>query len=127
LLRGLPPKMFGTTAPSFASILTLRETAGFRGQSFQSVEPLDKALAVGPGTGADRIARCARYDDDRPTIDLPAGRPRILLFEKMTGFRDGPSVDAAHAAFLAMAKRKGWAMVATDKGGAMVPSILAKF
>jgi type 1 glutamine amidotransferase len=78
-------------------------------------------------TKADKVARCARYDNDRPKFVMPAGRPHILLFEKMTGFRDGPSVDAAHAALLAMAQKKGWAMVATDKGGAMNPATLAKF
>ena len=45
----------------------------------------------------------------------------------MTGFRDGPSVEAANAALRAMAQRNGWALVVTDKGGAITPSILRKF
>lgn len=131
MLKSMPKQMFGTTAPTFASILTVKEAAGmgarFGGAPMPDFTGLDEALAKVPVTNADRVARCARYDDDRPKLDLPAGKPRILLFEKMTGFRDGPSVDAAHAAFLDMAKKKGWAIVATDKGGAITPATLAKF
>jgi len=127
LLKALPTKMFGPVAPSFSAIITLRGVAGFRGKVPDSIASLDAPLAAVPVTKADKVARCARYDNERPKFVLPAGRPRILLFEKMTGFRDGPSVDAAHAALLAMAQRKGWAMVSTDKGGAMNPATLAKF
>jgi type 1 glutamine amidotransferase len=127
LFKGLPPQMFGPVAPSFSAIMTLRGVAGFAGKAPESVASLDAPLAAVPVTKADKVARCARYDNDRPKFVMPAGRPHILLFEKMTGFRDGPSVDAAHAALLAMAQKKGWAMVATDKGGAMNPATLAKF
>ncbi|MCE7796332.1 ThuA domain-containing protein [Sphingobium sufflavum] len=130
LLDKLPKQMFGTTAPSFASILTIKEAAGFAtrgGGAMPDLTGLDEELAKIPVTAADRTARCVRYDDDRPTFKLPAGKPRILLFEKMTGFRDGPSVDAAHAAFTALAERKGWALVSTLKGGAIHPSVLKNF
>jgi type 1 glutamine amidotransferase len=127
LLSALPPTFARTTAPSFASILTLRELAGFSGRRPDSVAPLDSALAAVPVTAADRVARCARYDVDRPDLAIPAGKPRLLLFEKMTGYRDGPSVETAHAAFFDIARRKGWAIVATDKGGAITPATLARF
>jgi type 1 glutamine amidotransferase len=127
LLKGLPAALFGPVAPNFSAIINLRDVAGFRGKQPDSVAFLDAPLATVPLTGADRAARCARYDDERPKISLPSGRPRILLFEKITGFRDGPSVDAAHAALLAMAKERGWAMVATDKGGVINPATLARF
>jgi len=45
----------------------------------------------------------------------------------MTGFRDGQSVMAASNAFAGLAKRNGWAIAVTDKGGAMHPSVLRKF
>ncbi|MET0365371.1 MAG: ThuA domain-containing protein [Sphingobium sp.] len=131
LIAKLPTRMFSTKAPTFASILSVKEAAGmgarFGNGKMPDLGGLDEALAKVPVTDADRVARCARYDDERPDLALPAGKPRILLFEKMTGFRDGPSVEAAHAAFLDMAKQKGWAMVATDKGGAITPATLAKF
>lgn len=127
IFQSLPPPFFSTQAPTFAAILTIRELAGMKGLSPQSLAAIDTALRAVPVMAADRQARCVRYDNDRPTFALPRGKPRILLFEKMTGFRDGPSVDAARAAFQAMARRKGWALVVTDKGGAMSPAILRRF
>jgi hypothetical protein len=51
----------------------------------------------------------------------------LLLFEKINGFKDTPSVDAAHAAFLAMAERKGWAIASTDRAGAINAKTLKQF
>jgi uncharacterized protein len=124
----IPPFFAGTKAPSFASILTFRGLLGIvGGGKSPDTAALDKDLRALPVTNADKIARCARYDDDRPVFKLMKGQPRILLFEKMTGFRDTPSVLAANAAVRAMAERKGWALVVTDKGGAMRPSVLKQF
>ena len=107
----LPSRFAGTTPPSFAAILTLNEAAGFVGVKPEEVATIDAALRGLRVTAADRRARCARYDNDKPKFDLPAGRPHLLLFEKINGFKDTPSVDAAHAALVAMAERKGWAIV----------------
>jgi type 1 glutamine amidotransferase len=123
----LPPQFAGTTPPTFAAILSLREAAGFLQIKPDTVATIDAELKTLPVTAADKVARCARYDNDVPTFTLPAGRPRLLLFEKINGFRDGPSVDAAREALMAMAKRKGWSMVVTDKGGAFNPATLRKF
>ncbi len=125
--RTMPPGFMGTTPPSFAAILTLKEAAGFLRQAAPDLAMIDRELAKVPVTEADKIARCARYDIDPPKLVVPNGRPRILLFEKINGFRDVPSVDAAHAAFVAMAARKGWALVTTDKGSAFTPAILRGF
>jgi type 1 glutamine amidotransferase len=73
------------------------------------------------------VARCARYDVAPPRLAVPKGRPRVLLFEKINGYRDSPSVDGAHAAFVAMAARKHWGLVTTDKGSAFAPAILRRF
>lgn len=127
ILSKLPPQFAGTTAPSFAAILTLREASGFLRIGADRLAPIAPKLAAIPVTDDDRRARCARYDDDRPNLSVPRSRPRLLLFEKMTGFRDGPSVEAAHAAFFDMASRMGWAIVATDKGGAITPATLRRF
>lgn len=126
-LQRMPARFVGTTPPSFAAILSLKEGGRMGGIAPEALPALDAELRKLPVTAADKRARCARYDNDVPRFSLPAGKPRILLFEKINGFRDGPSVDAAHAAFLAMAERKGWAIVATEKGGAFNPATLRQF
>lgn len=78
-------------------------------------------------TEADRTARCARYDNERPRFDLSAGKPRILVFEKINGFFHAEAVPAAREALKAMAARKGWAIATTDKGGVIAPTSLRKF
>jgi type 1 glutamine amidotransferase len=127
----LPKQMFGTTPPSFAAIITLKELAGMGGRpeadSTPALSAMDAELKNLPVTPADRVARCARYDNDRPDLAIPPGRPRLLLFEKINGFKDTPSVNAAHAAFLAMAKANGWSIAVTDKGGAITPASLRRF
>jgi type 1 glutamine amidotransferase len=123
----LPPQFMGKTPPSFAAILTLREATGFLGMKGLDLAAIDRELTAIPVTRADKIARCARYDTVPPRLTIPQGHPRVLLFEKINGFRDGPSVDAAHAALAAIAQRKGWGIVTTDKGSAFTPAILKQF
>lgn len=122
-----PDRFVGTKPPTFAAILSLREASMFTGIAPAQIDAIDAGLRALPVTDADKIARCARYDNDVPSFTLPAGKPRLLLFEKINGFRDDPSVNAAHEAFLAMARRKGWAIVTTDKGGAFNPKTLKQF
>lgn len=123
----VPERFMGTTPPTFAAILTLKEGARFTGMSAEAIAAADADLRKLPITDADRVARCARYDNDRPTFNLPKGKPRILVFEKINGFKDEPSVNAAHAALTEMAQRKGWALAFTDKGGAFTPDTLRNF
>ena len=123
----LPANISGTTPPTFMAILTLKEAARFTGMKPEQIPPIDAELRKLPVTAADRIARCARFDNDVPAFALPAGRPRLLVFEKINGFKDVPSVNAAHAALAAMAARKGWGVVFTDKGGAFNPRTLRQF
>lgn len=128
LLPAIPARFAGTVAPSFSAIISLRVAASiWRSTPDEALQRLDGVLRQLPVTDADRIARCERYDTERPQFDLPPGKPRLLLFEKMTGFRDGPSVEAAADALRAMAQRNGWALVATDRGGAMTAAILRQF
>ena len=127
LLPGLPPMLLSTEAPAFSAIMTLRTLGSMRGSAAEELQRIDRALNALPVTDADRAARCARYDTDRPPLAIAKGKPRLLLFEKMTGFRDGPSVEAANAALRDMATRNGWALVVSDKGGAITPSILREF
>jgi type 1 glutamine amidotransferase len=123
----LPPQLMGTTPPSFASILTLKEAAGFLRLPSPDLAAVDRQLGAVPVTTDDKIARCARYDMTPPHLSVPKGYPRVLLFEKINGFRDGPSVEAAHAAFVSMARRKGWALVTTDNGAALSSETLRQF
>jgi type 1 glutamine amidotransferase len=133
MLAKLPAMMSSTTPPSFAAIITLPELMGMIGAAkteagiAASLAPLDADLRKLPVTAADRIARCARYDNDRPVFQLAPGHPRLLLFEKINGFKDTPSVNAAHAAFLDLAKANGWSIAVTDKGGAITPLVLHQF
>lgn len=123
----LPPQLIGTTPPSFAAILTLKEATGFLRLPSVDLSAVDRELASISVTDADKIARCARYDVEPPKFAMPRGKVRILLFEKINGFKDTPSVDAAHSALVAMAKRNDWALVTTDKGSAFTPAILRQF
>ena len=126
-LSQMPPVFMGTEPPTFAAILTPREAGRFVQVDDAGLARLDTALRALPVTDADKVARCARYDNDPLAVSLPPGRPRVLLFEKINGYRDGPSVDAAHAAVLAMARRKGWTLVTTERGGAFTPETLGQF
>jgi uncharacterized protein len=127
MLANLPPIMSGTRAPTFGSIMTVRKLAAFGGQQNFDLSRLDTDLKAIVVTDADRTARCERYDDVRPKFKLPKAKVRLLLFEKMTGFRDTPSVEAANAMFRNLAQRNGWALEVTEQGGAMHPSVLRKF
>jgi type 1 glutamine amidotransferase len=124
LLQKLPARFASTATPSFASILTVRSLTLSKPEVSEAVAKVDLTLAAIPVTDNDRAARCARYDIERPDLVVPKGKPRLLLFEKITGFRDPASVDAASAALRAMAERNGWALVETDKAGAITPGML---
>jgi uncharacterized protein len=126
-IASVPPFFAGTKAPTFSAILTFRSVAALLGKDSAALPKLDADLRALPVLPADKVARCARYDDDRPKFTLAKGKKHLLLFEKMTGFRDTPSVEAANAAIRALAARKGWTLDVTDKGGAMRPATLRKF
>lgn len=123
----LPSRFAGTEAPSFAAILSLREATRIAGIKPELMDGIDAELRTLPVTEADKIARCVRYDNEVPDFNLPIGKTRLLVFEKINGFKDTPSVNAAHTAFLAMAESKGWAVATTDRGGAFNAKTLKQF
>ncbi len=127
MLANLPERFISTQAPSFSAIVTLPNLMAMGGVTSAPPQAMVDELAALEITDADRLARCARYDSVAPELQVPAGSPRVLVFEKMTGFRDGPSVEAATAMLDALARENGWAMVRTENGAAMAPSILAQF
>ena len=118
---------WATNPPTFAAIIT-PEVLLRRQQGGPAVTAaLDAAL--GPvALTADAIrARCARYDTVPPSLPAGIHRPAILVFDKITGFRDVPSVEAAAAALKTMAERRGWTLVFTDKGAVFNAADLARF
>jgi type 1 glutamine amidotransferase/uncharacterized low-complexity protein len=56
-----------------------------------------------------------------------AGAPRLLIFEKINGFKDTPGVEAAHALFVDLARENGWSVTSTEKGGAIRAETLRNF
>lgn len=124
----LPAFFSSTQAPSFAAIVSPRSVGKTLGWDEAALLRAAPRLAAVPVTPADVVARCARYDND-PVTDLTpsAGKPRVLVFEKMTGFVDLPSVQAAHTTLRDLASRSGWSLQFTDKGGAMRPDILKRY
>ena len=128
VLKGLalPPAMFRSTPPSMSAILTPRwlliTAPKYFGKLFggttaarpEMVVALDRALAAIPVTDAAAVARCARYDQTPPVLPAPDRHPAILVFEKVTGFRDELSIKAAHKAFADMGARRGWSVTFTD-------------
>lgn len=126
-LARIPAQFAGTQPPTFAAILSLRDAAMFTGLSAQAVTALDPALRALPVTHNDKLARCARYDDVRPSFARSTSALRVLMFEKVNGFYHQDAIPAARDALAAMAARKGWALSVTDKGGAINPSTLRQF
>lgn len=124
----LPDRMAATTAPSFSAIMSVRRISQMMRVPESNLATLDAALKATPVTAEDKQKRCARYDNDVPKLDVAASAPlKVLLFEKMTGFRDGPSVEAAKAMVVEIAHSKGWSLAVTDKGGAIAPATLRRF
>lgn len=126
-IPALPALRMNPAPPTFSAIITARTLAGFVNMPQESLDRLNSTLLQLPVTPEDELARCARYDVADPGIEIPTRRPRLLLFEKITGFRDGPSVEAAHVQLLEMADRNGWGIVATDNGAAFSRKVLKRF
>jgi uncharacterized protein len=130
---GLPHAMmnpFGghPLPPGFERILTPRAAMAFLGKSDPALAArIDAGLAKVKLTAADVATRCRTYDNERPTLPEDLPRPAILVFGKITGFRDSPSVNAAEGALKAIAARHGWGIVFTDKGGVFNARDLARF
>lgn len=127
LLEKAPPIFTRTEVPAFATIITLRDAAHMVQIPDQQLGALAQALGALTLTDADRRSRCARYDDTRPDLDIPATDVRILVFDKINGFDHGPSVTAATQAIKALAEQQGWGVTVTHRSGAFTPDILVQF
>jgi type 1 glutamine amidotransferase len=122
---GAPPGV--ELPPSFGTIVTPEWLLKLRPDAEALARRLDAALAPVKLTGEAIRRRCARYDEVPPKLPSRIDRPAILVFDKITGFRDSPSVDAASAALKAMAARRGWTLVFSDNGAVFNRRDLARF
>lgn len=123
----LSPFLSGTQAPTFSVIMSPRTLFDHLKLDPSALPRIEAQLKQIPVTPADQITRCARYDDDHAD-PRPEGKGlHVLVFEKITGFYDKGSVDAAHAALADMAATHGWSMQFTDKGGAIRPEVLQRY
>lgn len=128
--KGLSANFGGTELPPpFANIMSPRILLQIEGVklSAEQLQALEHELQNVPVTAEDQQLRCQRYDNER--IELPATiqHPAILVFEKITGFRDEPSVNAAQVAIKNLAKQNNWQLVFSDKAGVFNLEDLAKF
>jgi len=131
-LKGLPAILTDTTPPTFSAIVTPRWvlTTGAFGVPVsdpKELAALDRMLAAIPITGKAAERRCARYDHRPPVLPEPRHHPAILVFEKITGFRDDASVAAAHKAFIDMATRRRWSITFTENGAVFNRSQLKNY
>ena len=116
-----------TEPPTFAAIISPARLLQGSADGAARQRRLDQDLAPIVITAQTTVRRCARYDHERPALPAKLSHPAILVFDKINGFRDGPSVDAGTMALQAMAIRSGWALVFTDKAGVFNPVDLARF
>ena len=117
----------GAMPPGFAAILSPATLLKGRPDGAALTAALDRHLAAIPITPTATRARCARYDTVAPKLPAKIKRPAILVFDKINGFRDNPSVDAATAALKRIAARRGWGIAFSDKGAVFNPRDLARF
>lgn len=118
-MEGILPKLgshFSTKTPGLAVTMTPKSLTEYMPALAAKMDPLDKALAQIPITDEAAVTRCARYDHTPPELPAPKSHPALLVFEKITGFLDQASVDAARKALSEMAGRRGWSITFTDNG-----------
>ena len=113
--------------PSFGAILSPAKISEMTPPGAFDRLKLDKDLGAIPLTNEAIVRRCARYDEERPPLPRDLPHPAILVFEKINGFRDEGSVSAAHEALSAMAKRRGWRLIFTERAGVFNSEDLSRF
>lgn len=119
----------GGLPPGFTNIISARIafSMGPKSLADEQINAVDKQLGDLPITRADKQQRCARYDNERPNLARKLGKPAVLVFQKITGFRDVPSVDAAQALLKALADKNGWDMVFVEQAGVFNLEDLTRF
>ncbi len=114
-------------APTFGRITTPAKLLSQVPDGAARAAALDAALKTVRVTRGALLERCARYDTVRPRLPAGLPRPALLLFDKITGFRDAPSVDAATRAMERLAAAKGWSVFRADNGAIFNAADLRRF
>ena len=127
LVHGKPGFPSMSDIPGFGTIINLREVAGWAAIPDDVVDRIDQEVRLIQVTRTDSLERCARYDQTSPTLPKITHKPAFLVFGKIVGFKDAPSVNAANAALEAMAARRGWSLVETDNAAVFNKDALANF
>jgi type 1 glutamine amidotransferase len=117
----------GALPPGFASIISPQFILQSQPGAGSLTAKLNKHFAKVPLTPQAIRARCARYDRIPPVLPARIKQPAILVFQKINGFRDAASVDAASEALRAMGARRGWTMVFIDNGAVFNAQDLKRF
>lgn len=127
-LAKLPPFLTKPAPPTLADILTIRiMSSEFSPMPEETLDKLDKDLALVRVTREAAVARCARYDHAPPVLPEKLDHPAMLVFSKSNGFRDDPSVNAATAALKTMAEREHWNIFFTDNAAVFNAPALKRF
>ena len=119
--------LLNPTPPSFSDIVTPIILRDMGLLSSDALARLDADLRAVPLKPADSLRRCARYDEAPPALPLAISHPALLVFTKINGFRDDPSVAAAAAALEKLSARHGWTTVFTDNGAVFNAKDLSRF
>jgi uncharacterized protein len=129
LLSGLPELVTSTTPPSFSAIFDVRTVAAFKKMplSTTTLAALDADLSAVPTTDASALARCARYDEGSSRLRTRLGKPSVLVFSKVNGYRDVDALNAGATALRQIGAARGWTLVFTENGAAMNKADLAHF
>ena len=129
LMKRVPPLFKSSEAPSLSAIMTVREVMALMRMPANAValQQLNTQLAAVELTEADKMSRCARYDNDTPEIVLNSAKKQILIFNKVNGYDHGEGTVAATEAIKTIAAQQGWGVSITNKGGAFTADTLKQF
>ena len=119
----------GSLPPGFTNILSARYVLGANiNLNDDKINTADQKLRTIIVTKEDVRLRCARYDDHRiPLPELSPNKPAILIFEKITGFRDVPALEAARKALKKIGDKRGWQTVFAENAGVINEKDLSRF
>ena len=126
-LKNIPAFFTPTAPPTFASIITFRQLPTTKGILATDLDILDGELKQIKLDASFKRLRCSRYDDIRPPIPEFGPGPKILVFGKINGFKDEPSVSAASQALRQIAARNGWNLFFSENAGIFNQDDLRKF
>ena len=119
--------LLNPTPPSFADIVTPTILHDMGLLSSDALAKLDADVRAVPLSPADSLRRCARYDEVPPVLPPSIKHPALLVFSKINGFRDDPSMAAATETLEKLSARLGWTAVFTDNGAVFNAKDLARF